>query len=109
MPQARQRSLQEIAYRSAITERCDLHALNASRTTSTTADLAAEIKALNPQLSVISIAFEGAGPSGKATTQTPGESAAALIKEMAGQFPDIVTLVRAYGALYPAATMLAAF
>jgi predicted hydrocarbon binding protein len=62
--------------------------------------LAAEIKALNPQLSVISIAFEGEGSSGKATTQTPGESAAALIREMAGQFPDIVALVRAYGGAF---------
>ena len=62
--------------------------------------LAAEIKALDPQLSVISIAFDGDGASGKAATQTPAQSAAALIKEMAGQFPDIVPLVRAYAGAF---------
>src|SRR5262245_765211 len=59
--------------------------------------LAAEIKALDPQLSMISVAFDGEGAAGKATAQTPAQSAAALIKEMAAQFPDIVALVRAYG------------
>jgi len=62
--------------------------------------LSAEIKALDPQLSVISIAFEGEGVAGKATAHTPTQSAAALIKEMAGQFPDIVALVRAYGGAF---------
>ena len=58
----------------------------------------AEIKALDPQLSVISVAFDGA--SGKAAAQTPAQSAAALIKEMASQFPDIIALVRAYGGAF---------
>jgi hypothetical protein len=62
--------------------------------------LAAEIKALDPQLTVISVAFDGEGAAGKAAGQTPAQSAAALIKEMAGQFPDIVALVRAYGGAF---------
>lgn len=62
--------------------------------------LASEIKALDPQLSVISIAFEGDGAAGQATAQTPAQSVAALIKEMAHQFPDIVALVRAYGGAF---------
>jgi len=61
--------------------------------------LASEIKALDPQLTVISVAFDGDGASGK-TAQTPAQSAAALIKEMAGQFPDIVPLVRAYAGAF---------
>ena len=62
--------------------------------------LAAEIKALDPQLSVISVAFDGEGAAGKASGQTPAQSAAALIKEMATQFPNIVGLVRAYGGAF---------
>jgi hypothetical protein len=62
--------------------------------------LSAEIKALDPQLSVIGIAFDGEGAPGKASAQTPSQSAAALIKEMASQFPDIVALVRAYGGAF---------
>jgi hypothetical protein len=62
--------------------------------------LAAEIKALDPQLTVISVAFDGEGAAGKAAGQTPAQSAAALIKEMAAQFPDIVALVRAYGGAF---------
>jgi len=61
--------------------------------------LASEIKALDPKLTVISVAFDGDGASGK-TAQTPAQSAAALIKEMAGQFPDIVPLVRAYAGAF---------
>jgi hypothetical protein len=61
--------------------------------------LSAEIKALDPQLSVIGITFDGEGAPGK-TAQTPSQSAAALIKEMASQFPDIVALVRAYGGAF---------
>ena len=62
--------------------------------------LAAEIKALDPQLSVISVAFGGEGAAGKTAGETPTQSAAALIKEMASQFPDIVALVRAYGGAF---------
>jgi hypothetical protein len=62
--------------------------------------LSAEIKALDPQLSVIGIAFDGEGAPGKASAQTPSQSAAALIREMASQFPDIVALVRAYGGAF---------
>ena len=64
--------------------------------------LAAEIKALDPQFSVLSIAFDGDGASenAKAKAQTPAQSASALIKEMASQFPDIVALVRAYGGAF---------
>jgi predicted hydrocarbon binding protein len=62
--------------------------------------LSAEIKALDPRLSVIGIAFDGEGAPGKATAQTPAQSAAALIKEMASQFPDIAALVRAYGGAF---------
>jgi predicted hydrocarbon binding protein len=63
--------------------------------------LAAEIKTLNPAYSVVSIAFEGGG-NGTASAQakTPAESAAALIREMAAHFPDIVALVRAYGGAF---------
>jgi len=62
--------------------------------------LSAEIRALDPQLSVISVAFDGDGASGKAAAQTPAQSASALIKEMASQFPDVVALVRAYGGAF---------
>jgi hypothetical protein len=62
--------------------------------------LSAEIKALDPQLSVIGVSFDGEDAPGKAAAQTPSQSAAALIKEMASQFPDIVDLVRAYGGAF---------
>ena len=62
--------------------------------------LSAEIRALDPQFSVIGIAFDGEGAPGKAGAQSPAQSAAALIKEMASQFPDIVALVRAYGGAF---------
>jgi len=61
--------------------------------------LAAEIKALDPQYNVLSVAFDG-GAAEKAKAQTPAQSASALIKEMASQFPDIVALVRAYGGAF---------
>ena len=62
--------------------------------------LAAEIKALDPAFSVLSIAFDGDGASEKTKAQTPAQSATALIKEMASQFPNIVALVRAYGGAF---------
>jgi hypothetical protein len=61
--------------------------------------LSAEIQTLNPDYRVISVAFEGAGASDEAA-KGPAQSAAALIKEMAGQFPDIVELVRTYGGAF---------
>jgi predicted hydrocarbon binding protein len=61
--------------------------------------LAAEIKALNPDYEVINVSFEGNGSAEKRAT-SPEQSAAALIKEMAGKFPDIVPLVRAYGGAF---------
>ena len=63
--------------------------------------LSSEIKALDADFSVLSVAFEGEGASNK-PAQTPAQSAAALIKEMANQFPDIVKLVRAYGGAFGA-------
>jgi predicted hydrocarbon binding protein len=60
--------------------------------------LSAEIKALDPQYNVLTVAFDGDGAGSAALT--PEESAAALIKEMASQFPDIVALVRAYGGAF---------
>ena len=47
--------------------------------------LAAEIKSLSPDYKVIDVEVEGM------------QSATALLKEMAAQFPDIVPLVRAFG------------
>lgn len=64
--------------------------------------LAGEIKSLNPEYEVVNVAFEGEGAA-QARTKTPEESAAALIKEMAGKFPDIVPLVRAYAGAFDAA------
>jgi predicted hydrocarbon binding protein len=61
--------------------------------------LSAEIKALDPGFSVLSVTFDGESAAEKAA-QTPAQSAAALIKEMASQFPDIVALVRAYGGAF---------
>jgi predicted hydrocarbon binding protein len=63
--------------------------------------LSAEFKALDPEYNVLSVAFDGDGASDK-TAQTPAQSAAALIKEMASQFPHIVALVRAYGGAFGA-------
>ena len=61
--------------------------------------LSTEIKALDPEFTVLSVAFEGEGASNK-PAQTPAQSAAALIKEMANQYPDIIALVRAYGGAF---------
>jgi predicted hydrocarbon binding protein len=61
--------------------------------------LSAEIKALDPAYTVISIGIEGEGAPNK-PAQTPEESAKALIREMANQFPAIVDLVRAYGGAF---------
>ena len=62
--------------------------------------LSAEIKALDPEYNVLSVTFDGDdGAKGK-TAQTPAQSAADLIKQMAKQFPDIVALVRAYGGAF---------
>ena len=65
--------------------------------------LSAEIKALDPEFNVLSVTFEGdGGGASNKPSQTPAQSAAALIKEMANQFPDIVALVRAYGGAFGA-------
>jgi predicted hydrocarbon binding protein len=64
--------------------------------------LAAEIKGLNSDYELVNVAFEGEGAAAK-QAKTPEESAAALIKEMANKFPDIVPLVRAYGGAYDVA------
>jgi hypothetical protein len=61
--------------------------------------LSAELQTLNPDFRVISVAFGDAGAPGKETS-APAQAAAALIKEMAAQFPDIVALVRAYGGAF---------
>jgi predicted hydrocarbon binding protein len=58
--------------------------------------LSAEIKALDPHFNLLSITFDGASSA----SQSPAQSAAELIKEMARQFPDIVALVRAYGGAF---------
>lgn len=52
--------------------------------------LDAELKSLSPEYGVVDVAFEGA------------RSGSALIREMAGQFPDIVQLVHAYGESFDA-------
>jgi hypothetical protein len=62
--------------------------------------LSAEIKALDPHYSVLSVTFDGDDGASGSTAKTPAQSAAALIKEMARQFPDIVALVRAYGGAF---------
>jgi hypothetical protein len=54
--------------------------------------LSAELKSLNPDYCVLDVAFEGA------------QAGSGLIKEMAGQFPDIVQLVQAYGDSFDAKT-----
>lgn len=59
--------------------------------------LSAEIKALDPLYNLLSVTFEDAS---RKNTQTPAQSAADLIREMARQFPDIVALVRAYGGAF---------
>jgi hypothetical protein len=64
--------------------------------------LAAEIKGLNPEYEVVNVAFEGDGIAGK-RSRTPEESAAALIREMANRFPEIVPLVRAYAGAFDGA------
>src|SRR6266850_1108789 len=46
--------------------------------------LTAEIKSLNPDYRIVNVEVEG------------GQSAAGLVKEMAGQFPNIAPLVQAY-------------
>jgi hypothetical protein len=60
--------------------------------------LSAELQELDPAYSVLSVTFGEEGGTAKA--QTPAQSAEALIKEMAGQFPDIVALVRTYGGAF---------
>src|SRR4026208_1301343 len=62
--------------------------------------LSAEIKALDPQYSILSVAFDGDGASDKLTAQTPTQSAAGLTRKMASQFPASVALVRAYGGAF---------
>ena len=65
--------------------------------------LAEEVKALDPEYTVLSVAFDGDGGGAlNKPAQTPAQSAATLIKEMANQFPDIVALVRAYGGAFGA-------
>lgn len=54
--------------------------------------LSAELKGLNPEYGVVDVAFEG------------DQAGSSLIKQMAGQFPDIVALVRAYGDSFDAKT-----
>ena len=60
--------------------------------------LDAELKQLDPEFSVLSIAFGDAGGAVKAAT--PAQSAEALIKEMAAQFPDIIALVRTFAGAF---------
>src|ERR1043166_6763713 len=61
--------------------------------------LSADIKALDPLYSLLSVTFED-GSRGK--SQSPAQSAADRIREMARQFPAIVMLVRAYGGAFGA-------
>lgn len=60
--------------------------------------LDAELKKLDPEFNVLSVAFGDEG--GVARAATPAQSAEALIKEMGAQFPDIVALVRTYGGAF---------
>jgi len=61
--------------------------------------LSAELKALDPLYNLLSVTFTD-GSHGK--SQSPAQSAADLITEMARQFPEIVALVRAYGGAFGA-------
>lgn len=66
--------------------------------------LALEIKGLNPDYNVIGVGFDGADGGQDKKAETPTQSASALIKQMAGQFPDIAALVQAYGGSFGAET-----
>jgi len=61
--------------------------------------LSAEIKALDPHYNLLSVTFQDGS---RGTAQSPAQSAADLIREMALQFPDVVALVRAYGGAFGA-------
>jgi hypothetical protein len=66
--------------------------------------LSAEIQGLNPDYHLIGVAFEGPDArDAEREAKTPSQSAAALIKEMAGQFPDILELVRTYAGAFDVA------
>jgi len=64
--------------------------------------LAAELKSLNPDYNVVGVGFDGTDGGADKKPQTPDQSASALIKQMAGQFPDIAGLVQAYGGSFAA-------
>lgn len=65
--------------------------------------LSAELKTLNPDYEIASVGFEGEDAAAKdARKQAQAGSGSALIKEMAGKFPDIVSLVQAYGGSFGA-------
>ena len=63
--------------------------------------LSAEIKSLNPDYEIIAVGFEG---DDKAGGKAQPQAGSALIKEMAGKFPDIAALVQAYGGSFSAQT-----
>jgi predicted hydrocarbon binding protein/predicted amino acid-binding ACT domain protein len=67
--------------------------------------LSAEIKSLNPDYEIIAVGFEGDDKAGaKGAGKAQPQAGSALIKEMAGKFPDIAALVQAYGGSFSAET-----
>jgi predicted amino acid-binding ACT domain protein len=69
--------------------------------------LSAEIKSLNPDYQVVAVGFEGEDGATKGAKTRPQPSSA-LIREMAGKFPDIAQLVHAYGGSFDAQSREAA-
>jgi hypothetical protein len=64
--------------------------------------LAAELKTLNPDYDIVAVGFDGAEAGAEKKPQTPDQSANAVIKQMAAEFPDIAGLVQAYGGSFGA-------
>ena len=63
--------------------------------------LSAEIKTLNPDYEVVGVGFEGEEGAAQGANARP-QPGSALIKEMAGKFPNIAQLVYAYGGSFDA-------
>jgi predicted hydrocarbon binding protein len=64
--------------------------------------LAAELKVLNPDYDIVGVGFDGTDGAPDQKPQMPDQSASALIKQMASQFPDIAALVQTYGGSFGA-------
>jgi predicted hydrocarbon binding protein len=64
--------------------------------------LAAELKSLNPDYDIVAVGFDGAEAGPDKKPQTPDQSASAVIKQIAAEFPDVAGLVQAYGGSFGA-------